>query len=118
MTMLASPIPACQPPARSAEPELHIASLVVHATPRRAQQLPARIGELPGAQVHAVSPAGKLVVTLEADTADAMLAQIGHIQRTPGVLSATVIYQCIDSLEAMNQLIPEEHEVPDGHRPS
>lgn len=99
------------------EAELHITSLVVHATPKRAPGIAAGLEALPGAQVHAVSDTGKLVVTLETDTTDAMLTQIGRIQRLPGVLSATVVYQCIDSLEAMNQLIPEE-EVPDGHRAS
>lgn len=97
--------------------ELHIASLVVHATPKRAAGIAAGLDALPGAQVHAVTEGGKLVVTLEADTADEMLGQIGRIQRLPGVLSATVVYQCIDSLDAMNQLMSEE-EVPDGHRPS
>lgn len=101
-----------------ADPELHITSLVVHATPKRAPGIAASLAALPGAQVHAVTEGGKLVVTLEAETADNMLAQIGHIQRTPGVLSATVVYQCIDSLESMNQLIAEDKEVPDGHRPS
>ena len=100
-----------------ADPELHIASLVVHATPKRAPGIAVGVEVLPGAQVHVVTEGGKLVVTLEADTADAMLAQIGHLQRTPGVLSATVVYQCIESLAAMNQLMSEE-EVPDGHRPS
>lgn len=99
-----------------ADPELHIASLVVHATPKRAPGIAAALDALPGAQVHAATEGGKLIVTLEAETAHEMLAQIGRIQRLPGVLSATVVYQAIDSLEAMNELIPEE--VPDGHRPS
>lgn len=97
--------------------ELHIASLVVHATPKRAPGIAVGVEVLPGAQVHAVTEGGKLVVTLEAHSADAMLAQIGHLQRTPGVLSATVVYQAIESLAAMNELMSEE-EVPDGHRAS
>ncbi|WOB08393.1 chaperone NapD [Piscinibacter gummiphilus] len=105
----------------AADPELHITSLVVHATAKRAPGIAAALDALPGAQVHAVTEGGKLVVTLETDTADEMLGQIGRIQRLPGVLSATVVYQAIDSLEAMNQLIEPNNEregVPDGHRPS
>lgn len=104
-----------------ADPELHITSLVVHATAKRAPGIAAALEALPGAQVHAVTDGGKLVVTLETDTADEMFGQIGRIQRLPGVLSATVVYQAIDSLEAMNQLIEPNNEregVPDGHRPS
>ena len=82
--------------------ELHITSLVVHSTPRRAQGVSELIAALPGAVVHAVSPAGKIVVTLEAGSAGEILAQVNSIQRTEGVLSAALVYQCADSLEAMN----------------
>jgi len=87
--------------------ELHITSLVVHSTPKRVQDVSTLIAALPGARVHAVSPAGKLVVTLEAGTADEILSQVNGIQRTDGVLSAALVYQCADSLEAMNQELPD-----------
>ena len=83
--------------------ELHITSLVVHSTPKRVQGVSDLIAAMPGAVVHAASPAGKLVVTLEADTSDGILSQINSIQRTDGVLSAALVYQCADSLEAMNE---------------
>ena len=50
---------------------------------------------------------GKLVVTLEASTADEMMSRITGIQRTDGVLSAALVYQCADTLEAMNEEIPD-----------
>ena len=87
--------------------ELHITSLVVHSTPKRAQGVSEVIAALPGARVHAVSPAGKLVVTLDAATAGEILSQVNGIQRTDGVLSAALVYQCADSLEAMNQELPD-----------
>ena len=87
--------------------ELHITSLVVHSTPRRVKEVSALIASIPGAQVHAASPAGKLVVTLEAGTAGEILSQVNVIQRTDGVLSAALVYQCADSLDAMNQEIPD-----------
>jgi nitrate reductase NapD len=82
--------------------ELHITSLVVHSTPGRARRVSEQIAALPGAVVHAVSPAGKIVVTLEAGTGGEILEQVNGIQRTDGVLSAALVYQCADSLEAMN----------------
>ena len=88
-------------------PELHITSLVVHATPRRVQGVSELIAAMPGAKVHATSPAGKLVVTLEAATAGEILTQVNAIQLTDGVLSAALVYQCADSLDAMNQEIPD-----------
>ena len=89
------------------EDELHITSLVVHSTPRRAERVSAFVTTLPGAEVHAVSPTGKLIVTLEAATSGDILDQIARIQRTDGVLSATVVYQCADSLSAMNEELPD-----------
>lgn len=87
--------------------ELHITSLVVHATPKRAERVAAFVAALPGAQVHAVSDTGKLVVTLEASTSDEMLARVSEIQRANGVLSAALVYQCADTLAAMNEEIAE-----------
>jgi len=87
--------------------ELHITSLVVHSTPRRVQGVSELIAAMPGARVHAASPAGKLVVTLEAGSAGEILSQVNGIQRTDGVLSAALVYQCADSLDAMNEEIPD-----------
>ena len=57
-----------------AHEELHITSLVVHSTPRRRASVAEAIDALHGAVVHATSESGKLVVTLEASTSDAMTA--------------------------------------------
>lgn len=92
--------------------ELHITSLVVHSTPKRVKGIAELISSMPGALVHAASPAGKLVVTLEAGTADEILSQINGIQRADGVLSAALVYQCADSLDAMNE------EMADADRPA
>ena len=99
--------PADPPPEPSVREELHIASLVVHSPPRRLQRVSEAIAALPGAQVHATAPSGKLVVTLEASTADEMMSKVAGIQRTDGVLSAALVYQCADSLDAMNEEIPD-----------
>jgi nitrate reductase NapD len=92
-------------------PELHIASLVVYSTPRRAPALAGVLSALPGAIVHAVGDNGKLVVTLEADGAVPMVALVQQIQRTDGVLSAALVYQHADTLDSMNE------EIPDADRP-
>ncbi|MDM0029749.1 chaperone NapD [Variovorax saccharolyticus] len=87
--------------------EVHISSLVVHATPKRLQRIEAVIALMPGARVYGSSPNGKLVVTLDADSADQMLARVSAIQRTDGVLSAALVYQYADTVEAMNEEIPD-----------
>ena len=87
--------------------ELHITSLVVHSIPTRVACVSESIASIPGAIVHATSPAGKLVVTLEASTAQEMISKVVGIQRTDGVLSAAMVYQCADSLATMNEEIAD-----------
>ena len=36
-----------------------------------------------------------------------MMSQVAAIQRTDGVLSAALVYQCADSLDAMNEEMPD-----------
>ena len=83
--------------------ELHIASLVVHVPPRRLESVGQTIAALPGALVHAASAQGKLVVTLEAASAEDMAQAVSRIQHIEGVLSAALVYQCADTLDAMNE---------------
>ncbi|MEC5396572.1 chaperone NapD [Uliginosibacterium sp. H1] len=87
--------------------ELHIASLVVHAAPGRGESVATEISSHESAQIHASTPTGKLVVTLEADSAGQMMDRIGAIQKLDGVLSAALVYQHADTLAAMNETIEE-----------
>jgi periplasmic nitrate reductase NapD len=87
--------------------EVHIASLVVHAAPSRLGGVAEVIEAIPAACIHASSEKGKLVVTLETTSADAMTQLVAGIQHIDGVLSAMLVYQCADSLEAMNEEIPD-----------
>ena len=86
--------------------ELHIASVVVQCAPPRLGALTRELASLPGAVVHATSAEGKAVVTLEAASGDAVTAAVARIQGLDGVLSAALVYQCADTLEAMNQEMP------------
>jgi len=95
--------------------ELHISSLVVHSTPKRLPQVERAIAGIPGAQVHASSAAGKIIVTLEARSLDEMSVKVAGIQHTEGVLSAALVYQCVDSLAAMNEEIADADATPGLH---
>jgi len=93
--------------------EVHISSLVVHSTPARLPGVEQAIARIPGARVYGSSPMGKLVVTLDADSSQDMLAKVSAIQLTDGVLSAALVYQFADSEEAMNEMVQEE--ASNGH---
>jgi nitrate reductase NapD len=90
--------------------DLHISSLVVHSTPARMQRVSEAIGDIEGACVHAASATGKVVVTLEAYSADEMLAKVSCIQHTDGVLSAALVYQCVEPLEEMNKVLSDDDD--------
>ncbi|WP_254204508.1 chaperone NapD [Aeromonas sp. FDAARGOS 1405] len=78
--------------------EFHVSSLVVLTQPPLRHQLAGQIGALEGAEIHAVSDEGKLVVTLEGPSQRPIMAAIDAIQAMPGVLSAALIYHQFDEL--------------------
>jgi len=91
--------------------ELHIAGIVVRARPEATQQIAAAIAGMPDAQVHATGSDGRLVVTLEAPSARDIAARIDEIQRLDGTLSAALVYQHNEPLEAMmEEIADEDHE--------
>jgi nitrate reductase NapD len=81
--------------------ELHIAGIVVHAYPEAVQRVAETISGLPGAEIHATSPDGRLVVTLEAPGAREIAGLIEGIQQLETVLAASLVYQHNESLAAM-----------------
>lgn len=87
--------------------ELHIAGVVVHCAPSRLAAISQAVSRMADSVVHASSERGKLVVTLEAATSEALAERIGEIHRIDGVLSAALVYQCADSLAAMNEEMPD-----------
>lgn len=95
--------------------ELHIAGIVVHARPDGAQRVTAAIAGWHGAEVHAASPDGKLVVTLEAPTSREIASRMEEIQRIEGVLSASLVYQHGEPLAAMMEEVTHEDH-PTGLR--
>lgn len=71
---------------------LHIASLVVHARPELFEAVKANLLLLDNLELHQHTPAGKLVVVLEAHHEQQILQRIEQINNLPGVLNAALIY--------------------------
>ena len=80
--------------------EFHVSSLVVLTQPPLRHRLAEQIAALDGAEIHAVSDEGKLVVTLEGPSQRPIMAAIDTIQGLPGVLSAALIYHQFDEVDA------------------
>ena len=76
---------------------VHISSLVVHARPDRCAALREEIAALAGAEVHAGTADGKLVVVLETASEAETLARIAAINDMQGTIAASLIYHEIDA---------------------
>jgi len=72
---------------------MNIAGVLVQALPGQAAQVTALLTQLPGVEIHAVNPAGKLVLTVEEEEAVQISERVLNLHRLAGVLSAAMIYQ-------------------------
>ena len=76
--------------------EVHISSMVVHAMPDYLLDVRKKIEELPGTEIHAESPNGKLVVVLESQTQTYITDVIEKIACLDHVLSTALVYHQIE----------------------
>ena len=77
---------------------LNISSLVVQVRPDRMNEILEAIGELPGSEIHARSPLGKIVVVLDLEDDAALSDRIGRIQKMEGVLSASLVFHQVEEV--------------------
>lgn len=85
--------------------EIHIAGIVVHARHDSIPAIRAHLAVLPRAIVHAVDEEGRMVVTLEADSAPHTLAAMDAIRGLPGVCNVILVYQHVEPATAMDEEI-------------
>lgn len=93
---------------------MNISSAIVHAHPRDVAVVKTGLAQLAGVEVHAISPEGKMIVTIEtADDADNAITYqcIGQLD---GVLSVAMVYHQSESepekevsVEADRQVMPQ-----------
>jgi nitrate reductase NapD len=96
-------------------PEGHIAGIVVHANLAHFESIRRFISKLPDAQIHAASPAGKLVITLEAKHSADIVEQLTAIHALTGVYSAALIYQHHEDVESLDEEIGDETDPAGVH---
>jgi nitrate reductase NapD len=71
---------------------INISGLLVHARPDRAAALREQLLDIPGLEIHAITPEGRFVVTLENVSDREMTDAFARVQTMPDVLSASLIY--------------------------
>jgi nitrate reductase NapD len=79
--------------------ELYVAGVLVHVPAQALDGVSRAIGALPDVRIHASSPQGKLVVTLEASSRDSVASTLARIEQMPGVLSARLVYEHAERLD-------------------
>lgn len=85
----------------ASDDEWHIAGIMVFAHPASLERVRHAIDAMTGAEIHAASETGKLVVTVEAPTSQAIVAQLTCLHQLEGVISATLVYQHNEDAAAM-----------------
>lgn len=71
---------------------MNISSLVVDAHPDHLPRVRQALDGLQGVDVHAATPEGKVIVTLEADSNDATTDAFARIGAIEGVMSVAMVY--------------------------
>ena len=76
---------------------MNVSSLIVNARDGHAADVQALLAQQPGVEIHAASPEGKLIVTIETESDRETVAAYERISQTAGVLSAAMVYHQIES---------------------
>ena len=78
---------------------MNISGVLVHARPEGVEAVKAQLLKIPGVEVHAVTPEGRLVLSIEAEHAGQMADTMVACQNVANVLSAAMIYHHDEDLD-------------------
>ncbi len=76
---------------------MNISSAIIHVLPGDVALVQAGLAALAGVEVHAVSPEGKLIVTIETEDDGSNVATYEEIGRLQGVMSTAMVYHQTES---------------------
>lgn len=72
--------------------EYHVASLIVHGYPGHIVEIKEDITSIDGAEIHAEGESGKLIVTTEAQSSQAIANITDLIRDVPSVVNVSIVY--------------------------
>lgn len=76
---------------------MNISSIIVNPAPGQVEAVRARLAQMPGVEVHAMADDGRMIITLETDGDGSTIDAFEAINRTEGVLSASMVYHQTES---------------------
>ena len=83
--------------------ELHVAGVLVHVKADALPYVSAVLAAMPGIEVHATSPEGKIVVTVESVDSAVILDRLDAMNRIQDVISAALVYQHNEPLDRIDE---------------
>lgn len=72
---------------------MNLAGILVQAQPEQVSEVKNRLTALSGVEVHAMTPDGRLVVTVEEEQESIFADRVLELHHCEGVISATLVYQ-------------------------
>jgi nitrate reductase NapD len=72
---------------------MNISSAILHIAPARLYEACAALLQMPGVEIHARTPEGKVVVTLEDEDTNSAADSYVALHGLPGVASVAMVYQ-------------------------
>lgn len=75
---------------------VNIAGMLVHARPDQAGTVRGRLEAIPGVEVHAMTPEGRLVVTIEKADDREMAETFERFAQIPQIVSTVLVYHHYD----------------------
>ncbi|WP_371323393.1 chaperone NapD [Dechloromonas sp. ZY10] len=77
---------------------MNISSVILHVVPERLEEACAVLAGMPGVEIHARSPEGKVVVTVEDSDTNSAADSYVALHGIPGVASVAMVYQYSDDV--------------------
>lgn len=81
---------------------VHISGVIARSDPRRADEVAAAISRLPDVEI-AHAEDGRFVLVIEGSSSGAVGARLAEISLLDGVVSASMVYEQIETLESLGE---------------
>ena len=76
---------------------MNISSAIIHVLPGNVPIVQSGLAMVPGVEVHAISPEGKMIVTIETEDEGSNADTYQRIGQLDGVMSAAMVYHQTES---------------------
>jgi periplasmic nitrate reductase NapD len=83
--------------------EIHICGIALHVHPQTMKEVVAGIAAIPGTQLHAETPDGRLIITLETETTAQTLDRMDDLRSLRGVLNVVLVYQHAEPANSLDE---------------